>query len=281
MAIEKIFFLLKPKYLANLLHNLFLNMTTIFVYMLIGLAVGYVGGYAGIGGAPFLIAFLVLVMGVSQYTAQGSVLTMMLGPMSLLGIMTMKDEVKTQWKSIVTGVLAYAVFSYFGAEMAFRFGELSVKKYFALLLILIGVVQLVPRFSKPDHIAKIEKIPVWWMFLIGSLTGIVGGLFGIGAGVLMVPIFLMGFNMKKNHARALTLAILLPPVSLGAFIKYQNEGAIDWTIVITLFVSYFVANYYGAQRGSRANLQTFKRMYAILLIGIATVYWLQIYFQHS
>jgi len=254
-------------------------MCSIVIIILLGLAIGYIGGYAGIGGAPFLIAFLVLVCGISQYTAQGSVLTMMLGPMSLLGILTMKDEVKTQWKSILIGTLSYAVFSYFGAEMAFHFGELSVKKYFAFLLVLIGVMQLIPGFSQPDHIEKKEKIPAWWMFFIGAVTGIVGGLFGIGAGVLMVPIFLMGFNMKKNHARALTLAILLPPVSLGAFIKYQQEGAIDWQLVIILFVSYFVANYLGAKHGSRANLSTFKKVYAILLIGIAVVYLLQIYHQ--
>ncbi len=85
--------------------------------------------------------------------------------------------------------------------------------------------------------------------------------------------------MKKNHARALTLAILLPPVSLGAFIKYQQEGAIDWRLVIILFISYFIANYFGAKHGSKANIQTFKRIYAILLIGVAIVYLLQIY-QH-
>ncbi len=254
-------------------------MCPLIIYILLGLAIGYIGGYAGIGGAPFLIAFLVLVCGISQYTAQGSVLTMMLGPMSLLGIMTMKDEVKSQWKSIIIGTLSYAVFSYFGAEMAFHFGELSVKKYFALLLVLIGIMQLIPGFSKPDHIEKTKKIPAWWLFFIGAVTGIVGGLFGIGAGVLMVPIFLMGFNMKKNHARALTLAILLPPVSLGAFIKYQQEGAIDWRLVIILFISYFIANYFGAKRGSKANMTTFKRMYALLLIGVAVVYWIQIYNQ--
>ncbi len=254
-------------------------MCPLIIVILLGLAIGYIGGYAGIGGAPFLIAFLVLVCGISQYTAQGSVLTMMLGPMSLLGIMTMKEEVKSQWKSIIIGTISYAVFSYFGAEMAFHFGELSVKKYFAFLLILIGLMQLVPGFSKPDYIEKTEKIPAWWLFIIGAITGIVGGLFGIGAGVLMVPIFLMGFNMKKNHARALTLAILLPPVSLGAFIKYQQEGAIDWRLVIILFISYFIANHFGAKHGSKANIQTFKRIYALLLIGVAIVYLLQIY-QH-
>ena len=252
-------------------------MCPLIVYILLGLAIGYIGGYAGIGGAPFLIAFLVLICGISQYTAQGSVLTMMLGPMSLLGIMTMKNEVKTQKNSIIIGTLAYAVFSYFGAELAFYFGEISIKKYFAILLIIIGIMQLIPKFSKPDHLAKNEKIPAWWIFLIGAVTGVVGGLFGIGAGVLMVPVFLMGFNMKKNHARALTLAILLPPVSLGAFIKYQHEGAIDWKLVIILFISYFIANYFGAKRGSKARLSNFKRINALLLISIAGIYLLQIY----
>jgi uncharacterized membrane protein YfcA len=254
-------------------------MCSILVVILLGLLIGYIGGYAGIGGAPFLIAALVLGCGISQYTAQGTVLTMMLGPMSLLGIITLKKEVKTQWKSILIGVLSYAVFSYVGAELAFRFGELSVKKYFAFMLVLIGIIQLVPGFSKPVHIEKTEQIPPYWMFVIGLITGIIGGLFGIGAGVLMIPIFLMVFNMKKNHARALSLAILLPPVSLGAFIKYQQEGAIDWKLVIILFISYFIANYFGAKRGTKANLMVFKRIYALLLIGIAIVYFLQIKYQ--
>ncbi len=252
---------------------------SILIIILLGLLIGYIGGYAGIGGAPFMIAFLVLVCGISQYTAQGTVLTMMLGPMSLLGILTLKEEVRMQWKSILIGVISYAVFSYFGAELAFHFGELSVKKYFALLLIIIGILQLFPQLYKAENIEKTEQIPSWWMLFIGALTGIIGGLFGIGAGVLMVPIFLMLFNMKKNHARALTLAILLPPVSLGAFVKYQQEGAIDWKMVIVLFVSYFIANYIGAKHGSRAKMSVFRKVYAFLLIGIAIVYFLQIRYQ--
>jgi len=192
----------------------------------------------------------------------------------------MKKEVRAQWKSILIGVVAYAVFSYFGAELAFYMGEVSIKKYFAGLLIIIGVMQLFPQFSKPEHIEKTENISHLWMLFIGIGTGVVGGLFGIGAGVLMVPLFLMVFNMKKNYARALTLAILLPPVSLGAFIKYQHEGAIDWRLVFILFLSYFVANYLGAKHGSNAKMSTFKKVYALLLIAIALVYFAEIYFAH-
>jgi len=256
-------------------------MTTIIIYILLGLAVGYIGGYAGIGGAPFMIAFLVLVMGISQFTAQGSVLTMMLGPMSLLGILTLKKEVKEQWKNIVIGVISYAIFSYFGAKWAFILGELDTRKYFAIMLVIIGILQLIPQLSRPDSEAKATHIPTLWMLVIGISTGIIGGLFGIGAGVLMIPLFIMVFNLNKNYARALSLAILLPPVSLGAFIKYSQQDAIDWQIVAMLFTSYFIANYLGVKHGSKASLSSFKKFYAVLLIAIAGVYFLQIYFSHS
>ena len=170
----------------------------IIIFILLGFAVGYIGGYAGIGGAPFMIAFLVLVMGVNQFTAQGSVLTTMMGPMSLLGILTLKKEVKAQWKNIAIGVVSYALFSYFGAKWAFVLGELSTKKYFAIMLIIIGVLQLIPQLSKPEHIEKSTHIPVFWMLVTGIATGIIGGLFGIGAGVLMVPLFIMVFNIGFN-----------------------------------------------------------------------------------
>ena len=161
--------------------------------------------------------------------------------------------------------------------MAFYFGEFNIKKYFALMLILIGVLQFFSANFYPPHIPKTKNIPLIWMLLIGTITGIVGGLFGIGAGILMIPIFLMVFNMDKNYARALTMGILLPPVSLGAFMKYYQQDAIDWTIVFSLFISYFIANYFGVKRGSAAHLASFKRIYALLLITIAVVYWLQIY----
>jgi len=193
-------------------------MCTITIYILLGLAIGFLGGYAGIGGAPFMIAFLVLVCGIPQLTSQGSVLTMMLGPMSLLGIMTMKKEVKEQLRNIFIGVFSYAIFSYFGAKFAFGMGDNNVKLYFGVLLVIVALIQFAPT-SKGSEKVEITNIPLVWMIVIGIGTGIIGGLFGIGAGVLMVPLFIVVFRLKKNYARALSLAILLPPVSFGAFIK--------------------------------------------------------------
>ncbi len=246
-------------------------MCPLIVIIILGIVIGFVGGYAGIGGAPFMIAFLVLVCGIPQLSAQGSVLTMMLGPMSLLGILTMKEEVKAQWTNILIGVISYAVFSYFGALIAFHYGEIYIKKYFAALLIIVAILQLLSKTLSSEN-SKIKQIPIKWMLVTGMITGVVGGIFGIGAGVLMVPVFISIFKQQKNYARALSLAILLPPVSLGAFVKYNMEGVIDWKLVLILFTTYFLSNYFGAKIGSNSSFSLFKKLYAVLLVTIAAIY---------
>lgn len=255
-----------------------MDIVSLIIFIVLGLAVGYIGGFAGIGGAPFMVAFMVLILGYSQLSAQANVLTVMLGPMSLLGVVSLKEEVISQKGSIVIGVITYAVFSYLGADLAFRIGEVKLKEYFAILLFAIAAIQIVPKFfkSKAEVLALAAKrrktLPIWIIGLMGAVVGLLGGFFGIGAGVLMVPIFVNLFNMHKNFARALSLAILLPPVSIGAFIRYNQEGLIDWYLVVIMFLSYFIANYYGAKLGTRISAERFKTIYSILLIAIGFLY---------
>ena len=78
---------------------------------LFGMFVGFAGGYAGIGGAPFLVAAMVLFLGYDQHLAQGTVLAVMLGPMSLPGVLVMWDRVRLLKVEIGIGVVAYALFS--------------------------------------------------------------------------------------------------------------------------------------------------------------------------
>jgi uncharacterized membrane protein YfcA len=242
------------------------------IYVVLGLVVGYIGGFAGIGGGPFLVSFLVLYCGMSQLVAQGSVLTMMLGPMSLLGVMSLYGYVKQQWLNIVVGVIVYCIFSYFGAVFAFYIGETDLKYYFSVLLIIIALMQFRTYLKKNAKEADKEHVSIYWIGILAACTGILGGMFGIGAGVLMVPILIGVFKLKKEYARALSLAILIPPVSYGAFIKYNFENPVDWQLVGILFGTYFIANFFGAKMGSKISGKTFTLIYGLLLLSIAIIY---------
>ncbi len=243
----------------------------------LGLSVGFIGGFVGIGGGPFLVSCMVLYFGMTQLEAQGHVLTMMLGPMSLLGVLSLYNEVKNMWVNIIIGVIGYCIMSYFGALMAFTVGEQNIKIYFGILLFLIAGIQvatLTPYLQTSEDKNKTPKdnLSVYWAGLLGGFTGFFGGLLGIGAGVLMVPILLYIFNVRKDYARALSLAILVPPVSYGAYVKYNHEVNIDWGIVFTLFFTYFIANYFGAKMGTKASPKVFKVVYSVILILLGLVY---------
>jgi uncharacterized membrane protein YfcA len=60
----------------------------VFYYLLLGLVAGTLSGLIGIGGAIIIIPALVLLFGLSQHTAQGTTLALMVPPIGLLAAWT-------------------------------------------------------------------------------------------------------------------------------------------------------------------------------------------------
>ena len=243
---------------------------------LFGGLVGFVGGYGGIGGAPFLVAGLVLALGQDQHVAQGTILAVMLGPMSLPGVMVMRDRVRLLLPHIAAGVATYAVFSNVGARLAYKLDHIALTMAFAALLVLLGLHYLTRKRREGDNqpldpggptVMNPGRVPmtVPSIAIIGAGIGVAGGLFGIGAGVLMVPILISAVGLHKDDARALSLAILLPPVSVGAVIEYHHHQGIDWTAAVLLLIGYFLTNLPGASLGRRHDTQVFLRITGAVL----------------
>jgi len=246
-----------------------------------GAIVGFGGGYAGIGGAPLLVAGLVLALGKDQHLAQGTILAVMLAPMSLPGVVVMRDRVRLLLPHIAMGVGTYAVFSNLGARLAYSLDREGLTLAFAALLILLGLHYVTRRERAGDAVALdpngptvtvVSRVPfsVLSVGVIGAGVGVAGGLFGIGAGVLMVPILISAVGLHKDDARALSLAILLPPVSIGAVLEYHHHGGIDWQAAGVILVAYMLTNFPGAALGRRHKTQLFLRVTgaALLILGL-------------
>lgn len=85
---------------------------------LTGGGVGFVGGFAGIGGLPLMVALLrTPPLDICQHEAQGTVLAVMLPPMALLGVLVMREEAKLLWKYAGCAFVTYAMTSYIGAKV--------------------------------------------------------------------------------------------------------------------------------------------------------------------
>lgn len=61
---------------------------------------------------------------------------------------------------------------------------------------------------------------------VGLLGGVLSGMFGIGGGVVMVPLLmLLGFG--ATQAAGTSLAALVPPVGLLAALEYHRKGLVE------------------------------------------------------
>jgi hypothetical protein len=65
--------------------------------------------------------------------------------------------------------------------------------------------------------------------LLGVSVGTLGGLFGVGGGVLMVPALVIMIGMAQKSAQGISLIVMVP-MALFAFLRYRAMGAItlDW-----------------------------------------------------
>jgi len=105
--------------------------------------------------------------------------------------------------------------------------------------------------------------------VIGFIAGILSGMFGIGGGIIIVPalMYLCGFDQLK--AQGTSLAILLPPVGILAFIEYYKKGHVNVQGGILICIFLIIGSLFGAKIANNIPLSIIKRGFAVLMILIS------------
>jgi len=109
-------------------------MNVIF-YLFLGLTAGAFSGLIGIGGAIIIIPSLVLLLGLSQHTAQGTTLALMVPPIGLLAAWTYYKQGFVDFK--IAGLICLGFFfgGLVGAKFATDIPENILRKIFGVVLL--------------------------------------------------------------------------------------------------------------------------------------------------
>src|ERR1700688_1721762 len=91
------------------------------------------------------------------------------------------------------------------------------------------------------------QILLFLIFLAGCGGGVASGLFGLGGGVLLVPVLVLVFGFEQHRAQGTSLVALVPPTGLLAFLNYAHAGEVNWTIGFLIMPGVF----FGAMAGTR------------------------------
>ncbi|MBL0135397.1 MAG: sulfite exporter TauE/SafE family protein [Chitinophagaceae bacterium] len=112
------------------------------------------------------------------------------------------------------------------------------------------------------------------IILIGLAAGVLSGLVGIGGGIILVPILVFFLGYTQYQAQGTSLAVLLLPVGILAFLNYYNEckkigTPIDMRIVGLLAAGFVVGALGGSEIAGKINKELLKKIFAIVLLYTA------------
>ncbi len=112
------------------------------IYAFLGVLIGIISGLIGIGGGTIIIPILIFFFGYTQKEAQGTSLAMLLLP---IGILAVINYFKSGYVRLVPAMILavfFVVGGYFGSKWAITLPQITLRKLFAIFLLIISLYML-------------------------------------------------------------------------------------------------------------------------------------------
>lgn len=119
-----------------------MTLTTIIIIILTGLAAGILGGMVGIGGGIIIVPALVYFLAFSQHQAQGTSLALMLFPVGILGVINYYKKGYVDFRYAGLLAIGFVLGSYLGSKFSLSLPQLTVKRIFAVLMLIVAFKML-------------------------------------------------------------------------------------------------------------------------------------------
>ena len=119
-----------------------MSFLTILILVIIGLIAGALSGLVGIGGGIVIVPALVFFLGFSQKLAQGTSLGILLLPIGILAVIQFYKAGFIDIPVVLVVAIGFIAGSYFGSKIALGLPQDSVKKIFAIFLLIMAIKML-------------------------------------------------------------------------------------------------------------------------------------------
>ncbi len=105
--------------------------------------------------------------------------------------------------------------------------------------------------------------------LLGLLTGIFSGMFGLGGGIIVIPALVFLFGLTQHQAQGTTLAMMVPPIGLLAAWTYYKGGFVDLKIAALLCLGFFFGGLIGAKFVIGLSDPVLRKIFGVVLLAIS------------
>ncbi len=105
--------------------------------------------------------------------------------------------------------------------------------------------------------------------ILGLVTGIFGGLLGIGGATIVIPALIFLFGFTQHQAQGTILAAMVPPIGLLAAMRYYQAGHVKISVALLIALGFFIGGYFGARIAELIPDVMLKRIFGVFLLLIS------------
>ena len=106
------------------------------------------------------------------------------------------------------------------------------------------------------------------IFLVACLCGIASGMFGIGGGVLLVPLLGLFFSFSQHRAQGTSLVALIAPTGALALMAYARDGFVSWRTGLLLIPGVFLGGVAGGKLAEKLKPRRMRQVFAGVLFAL-------------
>jgi uncharacterized protein len=234
----------------------------------IGAAAGAVGSITGVGGGVLITPALTFIGFTSSQAASTSLIAVT--STSASSTIAYSKQKRIDYAIGLKMVALSIPGAITGALLSNEVSNENFKAYFAIILIVTGLYIAYKNSIVKEQSPKASKSTALdLLFYAGSFAaGIVSSLFGIGGGIIFVPLMILLLRMTMLRAGPTSQLILLISSTVGV-LTHAILGHPDYVHGSFLAIGAFVGGQVGARLSHRIEESILKKLLSIILIGAA------------
>ena len=104
--------------------------------------------------------------------------------------------------------------------------------------------------------------------VLGAGAGVLAGVFGVGGGIVFVPILVLFFGLDQVEAEATSLLAIVPTAVVGTW-RQHRYGNVRWRSAAIIGATAVVGVEAGVLIATSIPEHILRRLFGLLVIGVA------------
>ncbi len=223
----------------------------------VGILVGFLSGFFGIGGGTILVPILML-LGYDIKEAVGISVTQMVFSSLFGSYLNFKKNIFKIHEGLAIGIGGFL--GALGSGYFLSIIDSKVLEWMFLGFVLFAMYRF---FKAPHNEGETKEISPLVMFGVGLVIGLFAISIGVGGSILVTPILVGFFHMDVKKAASMGLFFVIFS-SISGFLSLSLFGHIDYLHGFLVGASSLLGVYFGITLAHKTDRSRFKK--ALLLI---------------